>query len=463
MDILNLDEYKLLRVEESEHDYALQVQKKNFYSSCPDCIDAKNIRKFGTLSVIYMDLPVHGKRVGIHIERQRYHCKACGKTFFEALPQMDERRQCTKRLIKYISNKALTHTFTSIASEVGLNETTVRYIFNDYIAVLDKQFKVETPRWLGIDEIHLIRPRCVLTNVEKNTIVDLLDNRDKKKVVSYLTRLPDRQRVELVAIDMWRPYKDAVEFCLPQAQVVIDKYHVVRMANESLDKVRKALRDELTPKERRGLKKDRYVLLKRKRDLDVKEQIYLQAWCEQFPVLKIAYELKEGFYAIWEQPTKTTSAEAKALYDEWVKQVQPEVAEHFLPLITAFDNWHPEIFAYFDSPVTNAYTESLNSLIRVADRVGRGYTFEVLRAKMLYTYGIQKVEKPAYNRNAFKASERVAEAPSLPFTTDMMTSNKRTPLFKAKRYGSNPEKLLLALENLDSLKLTDESDQQGEE
>lgn len=462
MDILNLDEYKLLKVEESEHDYALQVQTKAPYSSCLGCFEATNIRKFGTLSVIYMDLPVHGKRVGIHIERQRYQCKCCGKTYFEPLPRMDEKRQCTKRLITYIANKALTHTFTSIASEVGLNETTVRHIFNDHITLLDSLYKVETPRWLGIDEIHLIRPRCVLTNVEKNTFVDLLDNRDKKKVVNYLTRLPDRQQVELVAIDMWRPYKDAVELCLPQAQVVIDKYHVVRMANESLDKVRKALREELTPKERRGLKKDRYVLLKRKRDLDMKEQIYLQAWCERFPVLKIAYELKENFYAIWEQPTKTTSAEANALYQDWVKQVQPEVAEHFLPLITAFDNWSPEIFAYFDSPVTNAYTESLNSLIRVADRMGRGYTFEVLRAKMLYTYGTQKVEKPAYNRNAFKAGEKVAETPVLPFTTDAMTSNIRTPVFKAKRYGSNPEKLILALENLDSLRLTDASDQHGE-
>ncbi len=50
----------------------------------------------------------------------------------------------------------------------------------------------------------------------------------------------------------------------------------------------------------------------------------------------------------------------------------------------------PEILAYFDHPVTNAYTESLNSLIRVMNRLGRGYSFEALRAKLLFAEGALK-------------------------------------------------------------------------
>ncbi len=45
----------------------------------------------------------------------------------------------------------------------------------------------------------------------------------------------------------------------------------------------------------------------------------------------------------------------------------------------------PEILNYFQHPVTNAYTESLNNLIRVMNRLGRGYSFEALRAKILFT------------------------------------------------------------------------------
>lgn len=69
-------------------------------------------------------------------------------------------------------------------------------------------------------------------------------------------------------MDMWRPYKDAVNTVLPHAKVVVDKFHVVRMANQALDSVRKALRDKMTTKERRTLMRERFILLKRKHDLN---------------------------------------------------------------------------------------------------------------------------------------------------------------------------------------------------
>jgi hypothetical protein len=69
--------------------------------------------------------------------------------------------------------------------------------------------------------------------------------------------------------------------------------------------------------------------------------------------------------------------------------IPKELQSAFEPLTKAMDNWEAEIFAYFDYRVTNAYTESLNSLIRVINRLGRGYSFEVLRAKILFTEGLQ--------------------------------------------------------------------------
>jgi hypothetical protein len=54
-------------------------------------------------------------------------------------------------------------------------------------------------------------------------------------------------------------------------------------------------------------------------------------------------------------------------------------------------NWETEIFAYFDHRITNAFTESLNGLARVADRMGRRYSFKVLRAKILYMKGVIKM------------------------------------------------------------------------
>jgi len=70
-------------------------------------------------------------------------------------------------------------------------------------------------------------------------------------------------------------------------------------------------------------------------------------------------------------------------------------------LVKAVDNWQDEIFNYFDKRLTNAYTESINSIIRQVERMGRGYSFEALRAKILFNEKLHKKRKPRFNQTAF--------------------------------------------------------------
>jgi Transposase len=76
-------------------------------------------------------------------------------------------------------------------------------------------------------------------------------------------------------------------------------------------------------------------------------------------------------------------SEAYDRYAEFECVLTSEVRRYYEPLITAIGNWHEEIFSYFDKPITNAYTESLNSVIRHIDRIGRGHSFETIRAKVI--------------------------------------------------------------------------------
>ena len=384
--ILNLPEYNVLAVDESEHDYHVRTEIKKNTVNCPHCKE-KNIVGFGRREQLIRDLPMHGRRVGIYVDTRRFRCKTCVKTFYEALPNIDEKRLMTSRLLEWIGKQAVKRTFSSIADEVGVTEGTVRAVFSDYINQLQQTIRFETPRWMGIDEIHLIKPRGVITNIENNTVVELLHNRNKDTVVRYLHHLEGKEQIQYVAMDMWVPYRDAVRAVIPQAQIVIDKFHVLKMANEALEKVRKGLRESLTLKERRGLMHDRFVLLKRAHDLGDKERLLLSGWTKNYDVIGIAYQLKEAFFGIYDAES---SDEAASKYIEWKRGVTPEVAPAFSDLIRAWENWEPYILAYFDHPITNAYTESLNNLIRVMNRLGRGYSFEALRAKILFSEGAHK-------------------------------------------------------------------------
>ena len=391
--MLNLKNFKIIDIRESEDDYRFLVEVASPPPSyCPKCGTVANLYKHGKKQQLFFDLPMHAKRVGIFVKRQRYKCRECNETFFEYLPDMDANRSVTNRLKDWIQEASLEKTFTSVADDIGVDEKTVRNIFNDYVAELEAQTDFRTPKWLGIDEVHLLKNyRCVITDVENKSVIDILRKRNKDTVISYLSKLQDIDNIELVAMDMWNPYKSAVNSVIPHAKIVIDKFHVVKLANEALEKIRKANRQNVSTKERRQLMRDRYVLLSRRKDLNnFDDQIKLQVWTDKFPLLGQAYELKEQFFDIYEAES---IKEAYKLYQNWLLNVPKELIAYFDDLIKAMNNWEEEVFNYFNYPITNAYTESLNRLIKTMNHVGRGYSFEALRAKILFTQGYRKVKK----------------------------------------------------------------------
>jgi len=218
-------------------------------------------------------------------------------------------------------------------------------------------------------------------------------------VTNYLRGMPNKNRIEIVCIDMWQPYRDAVKAILPEAKIVIDKFHIVRYASDALDATRKELRKTLTDKQRKGLIHDRFALLKRPDKLNAHEYLVLNHWLG-YPIMKLAYELKESFYDLFDNSPSRQAAEQE--YGAWLKRIAPDIKPYFEPLTRAVENWHEGIFAYFDlllNPVTNAYTECLNNLIKLINKNGRGYKFDVLRAKILFSDGVRKVSTPKFNRH----------------------------------------------------------------
>lgn len=397
MNILNLDEFEITATDEQAYEYTFAV--KTVLPAplvCKHCGVVKpKVQKFGVKQQAFRDLPIHGKRVMLVITRQRYRCQECNQTFLEPLWSMDDRRMMTTRLAEWVAKQSLKRTFVEIAGEVGLNEKTVRTVFRAAVDQWEVQYQRVTPKWLGIDEIHLIgKPRAVLTNVEERTVVDLLEDRNKDLLGRYLTNLADRNRIEIVTMDMWKPYKDLANALMPKAAVVVDKFHVVRMATQALDQVRRSIGKDMTAYQRRQLMRERSMLLKRQRDLDARQAIALDGWLGNLPQLAEAHAIKEAFVAVWDARNR---ADAYRQYGEWLQQVAAAsrpIQDAFKPLATSLTNWNTEIFNYFDYPVTNAYTEALNGLIRVVNRMGRGYSIEVLRAKLLFSEEAQKMVAP---------------------------------------------------------------------
>ena len=287
MELLNLSSISATNFDEDDLDYRIQATiNQPDLLRCQHCFSS-NLKGHGSKTQLFMDTPIHGKRAGILLKRRRFKCDDCRKTQFEQSHDLSDDHRATVRLVKYIQTRALRSTNSAVADDVGVTEATVRNILKSYVADLEAKYQFETPRVLGLDEIHLNRRmRLVMTNIEQRTLIDMVKNRKKETVIAALSKLKNPEKVELVTLDMWRPYLDAARLVLPHAVPVIDKFHVVKMANEAVESARKALRETLSAKQRKGLLHDRFLLLKRRSSLTDQQYFILEGWTPELSVTR---------------------------------------------------------------------------------------------------------------------------------------------------------------------------------
>lgn len=396
---------------EDEHDLQFKVEfpAPEFCTACGAI--GQSIR-FSKKLTKYVDLPIRGKRTVLWGMRRRYKCKTCNKVFSPALLDFDEKHRMTKRCHAYVIKHAMTSTNSAVARDLGVDESVVRRALRDYCAEQEAGYRPMLPRVLGIDELLVGGEyRCVLINLEETTIIDVLPNRKKIVIHNYISNMRGRDRVQIVCQDMFHPYKDVSLELFPNATVIVDKFHVVRYANDAMDQIRKRIKRGLTAPQKRTLKGDRKLMLMRRRDLDVWAHLKINTWFDQFPELGTAYNLKEGFYSIWNSKTHHAARHA---YVEWRQRIPAEQEKDWKVVTTMMTNWGEYIFNYFKfipQRYTNALTESINRYLRDVNRNARGLSFEMFRAKIMFTLE-HKVKPPETKRLApFLAREIMAVEP----------------------------------------------------
>src|SRR5699024_4802596 len=85
INMLNLKTFNIIDMKESEDDYRFLVETAiSPPSYCLKCGTVANLYKHGKKQQLFFDLPMHAKRVGIFVKRQRYKCRECNETFLKA-------------------------------------------------------------------------------------------------------------------------------------------------------------------------------------------------------------------------------------------------------------------------------------------------------------------------------------------------------------------------------------------
>lgn len=234
---------------------------------------------------------------------------------------------------------------------------------------------------LGIDEIALRKGQgdyiVVLVDLERRVPLGFAPSRKQEDVRQVLEGWGEavlNQIVE-VSIDLSGNYKGLVNKLFPNATVVADRFHVMKIVNQDLDTARKTLRkaneqavDEVEKARiAAALKQSKYALLKPEENLTQKQKAKLEEIREVLPDLAQMHQQKEAFRCIFEQAKDWEDGAFQLL--DWLAQAQGSFHES----VGTICRWFGEVTAYFDNRTTSGVVEGINNKLKLIKRSGYGF------------------------------------------------------------------------------------------
>jgi transposase len=324
------------------------------------------------------DLPIAGRLRYLLWRKRRYRCEAC------------ERCRAGNAHAEVARAEHATRYRVMRAFEVGADQ-------------LQAARERRPPRRLSLDEAaHRRRGELatVVWDLDRRRVIEVLDGRSRQVVERYLQELPDsdRRSIEVVSIDPYEAYRQAIRAQLPGARIVVDHFHLVRGANTALDAVRRERQRQRHTRRPKGARRSgqhvswrpdlfhsRHRLLRAREKLTARQR---RQPCELFahePLLAEAWGLKEAFRFIYQAPDHD---EAQRRLDAFLAAADRAQIPSFAAFAQGRRQWREELLAHFEQPTTNGYGEGVINKVKVIKRRAYGLpTLQGYRKRVVIACG----------------------------------------------------------------------------
>jgi transposase len=234
--------------------------------------------------------------------------------------------------------------------------------------------------------------------------------RKKEDALLCLRKLKILESIEAVCIDMWEPYKNAINTAIPNADACIDPFHAAENASKALNDIRKST-DFGSKEENKKAKKDSYLSASSIFKLSGAELDSLDSYLSKSAVSADAYFAYQeilGFYNI------KGYDEASDYILNWIIDTSELNIPALNKVVATTAKWLFEILNRFKHHISNGKTEGKNRLIRMIERMGFHNGHKTMQAA-IYAHDDRQAKfrkhslKKEYIMEVAKdASERVA-------------------------------------------------------
>ena len=377
---------------------------------CPRCGCIFNNKQtyekngFKPSNILMLDVCNYGFILRLH--KQRYLCHSCNKKFFARTNIVDD-GCCISNQVKYAIALELKNKISEkdIAKRYRVSPNTVERIIDSYYEG-KKLYKNYLPEILSFDEFKSVKSAdgamsFHIVDGKTGKTIDIVEDRRLNNLMKYFSYYSHkaRSKVKLVVIDMYSPYISLIKKMFPNANIIIDKFHLVQLISTSLNKTRINL-----------MKKDKknYNKLKRYWRLILKpqEELNNSKWRKYtcFSNLMTQSSVVNYLINIDKELLNTYEIYQNILYsikNNKYKELETilnnnhnNISSYMKKSIKTLKGYLPYIKNTLSNPYHNGFVEGNNNFIKVIKRIAFGFrSFHRFKARIMICKNLLHVKR----------------------------------------------------------------------
>ena len=321
----------------------------------------------------------------LRLELRKSRCLDCGRCFRQRIPGIEPFQRASESFQEMVFQQHLDGINRScLGRRKGIGAATVQRYFLRRLQRLARQDHAPVcPKILGIDEHFFTRRKGYATtfcDLKNHRIYDVALGRSESSLESYFLHLQGKQRVRVVCMDLAAVYRSLVRKYFPQAVIVADRFHVIRLINHHF----LACWREIDPagSKNRGL----VSLMRRHRhNLKPEQLLRLMAYLAERPALELIYRFKQRLCYLLLKKHKTRK-QCQKLIPRFLRAVHELRQSGLAQLVTLGDtlhSWSGEIVRMWRFTRSNGITEGFHNKMETISRQAYGFrNFENYRQRV---------------------------------------------------------------------------------
>ena len=352
--------------------------------ACPHC-SGSDLRLKDTFYRWIRHESLGTRQTCLYLRTHKYLCRSCGRYFNDRFPGILPYKRSTEAFRKEIFEKHYDGICQRTLSErLLVGQATIERCYQSMLSLkLSRTQNNPCPRVLGIDEHFFTRKEgyaTTLCDLGKRRVYDVVLGRSEKSLERSLLNLSERDRVKVVVMDLSETYRSISKRYFPNAKIVTDRFHVIRLVNHHFLKVWQSIDPE--GKKNRGL----LSLMRRSlnRLSDVQKQ-NLERYFDRFPALRVIWEFKHKLYWLLmiKHRTKRQCQGLVRVYLRYVGWLKESPFESLKTLGKTLESWSQEIARMWRFTKSNGITEGFHNKMELISRRAYGFrNFENYRLRV---------------------------------------------------------------------------------